>query len=157
LQGAYARVTMRFDPAATLWSNATIFKKSATLLGEFYVDIDPGTPEAPDPLTGQMTKNRQLQDGDQITNVVEAVTTTDVLVQVNETLPVLRDILRDIQKLTQGPVQEIARSIQSGIDKNSEAVLRLIDHVDQVALDIRAFTGGKPSQDLQRSLSNIRE
>ena len=40
-------------PETQLWSNATVFKKSASLLGEFYLEIDPGTPESPDPMTGQ--------------------------------------------------------------------------------------------------------
>ena len=115
LDGSAARVTLRIAPNVTLWSNATIFKKTASLLGEFYLEIDPGTEESPDPLTGKIVKNEILKDGDQIKNVVEAVTTTDILVQVNETLPVLRAILTDVQKITQGPLQEIARDVREGV------------------------------------------
>ena len=58
------------------------------LLGEFYLEIDPGTPESIDPLTRQPTKNYLVkncfeathkENCNQITNVVEAITTTDVL------------------------------------------------------------------------------
>jgi phospholipid/cholesterol/gamma-HCH transport system substrate-binding protein len=157
LQGAMARVTIRLKPDTKLWSNATIFKKSASLLGEFYLEIDPGTEESPDPQTGQPVPNRVLKDGEQVVNVVEAVTTTDILVQVNETLPVLRSILTDVRRLTQGPLQDIAKSVQAGVDKNSAAAQRLLDHMDQIALDVRGITGGEANTDIKKSISNIRE
>src|SRR5579859_1191365 len=41
LDGQYAKVTLRLQPDAKLFSNATVFKKTASLLGEFYLEIDP--------------------------------------------------------------------------------------------------------------------
>ena len=157
LEGAFARVTIRLKPETQLWSNATVFKKSASLLGEFYLEIDPGTEESPDPMTGKMQKNHLLKDGDQIVNVVEAVSTSDILVQVNETLPVLRAILQDVRKLTQGPLQDIAKSVQNGIDKNSNAAEKLLGHIDSIALDIKGMTAGRAGDDVKKSLENIRE
>lgn len=157
LEGAFARVTVRLQPGTELWSNATVFKKSASLLGEFYLEIDPGTSESPDPVTGHMQKNHILKDGDQIPNVVEAVSTSDILVQVNETLPVLRAILQDVRKLTQGPLQDIAKSVQNGVDKNSAAAEKLLHHIDDIALDVRGMTSGEASNDVKKSLENIRE
>ena len=157
LQGNFARVSIRLRPSTELWSNAVIYKKSASLLGEFYLEIDPGTPESPDPLSGQMTKNQRLKDGDQVINVVEAITTSDILYQVNETLPVVRDILRDVQRITQGPMQDIAREVQTGVSKNSDAINKLLQHLDQIALDVRGVTAGQGRQDLERSLANVRQ
>ena len=149
LEGSFARITIRVLPETQLWSNATVFKKSASLLGEFYLEIDPGTAESPDPMTGKMQKNHLLQDGDQIPNVVEAVSTSDILVQVNETLPVLRAILQDVRKLTQGPLQDIAKSVQNGVDKNSAAAESLLNHVDSIALDIKGMTAGRAGDDVE--------
>jgi phospholipid/cholesterol/gamma-HCH transport system substrate-binding protein len=157
LDGSAARVTVRIAPNVVLWSNATVFKKTASLLGEFYLEIDPGTEEAPDPITGKIVKNEILKDGDQIKNVVEAVTTTDILVQVNETLPVLRSILQDVRQITRGPLQDIAQSVKSGVDRNSAAAERLLGHLDQIALDVRGITGGPSNGDIKKSISNIRE
>jgi phospholipid/cholesterol/gamma-HCH transport system substrate-binding protein len=157
LEGAYARITIRVLPNTQLWSNATVFKKSASLLGEFYLEIDPGTAESPDPMTGRMQKNKRLEDGDQITNVVEAVSTSDILVQVNETLPVLRAILQDVRKLTQGPLQDIAKSVQQGVDRNSAAAEQLLHHIDSIAGDVKGMTGGQAGQDIQKSISNIKD
>jgi phospholipid/cholesterol/gamma-HCH transport system substrate-binding protein len=157
LDGALARVTVRIKPEVVLWSNATVFKKTASLLGEFYLEIDPGTEEAPDPITGKIVKNVVLKDGDQIKNVVEAVTMTDILVQVNETLPVLRSILQDVRQITRGPLQDIAQSVKSGVERNSAAAEKLLGHLDQIALDVRGITGGPSNRDIRQSISNIRD
>ena len=37
-----ARVTIRLLPGTVVWENALVSKKSASLLGEFYLEIDPG-------------------------------------------------------------------------------------------------------------------
>ena len=79
LQGNYARISIRMRPDLELWSNAVIYKKNSSLLGEFFLEVDPGTPESPDPLSGNLTKNARLKSGGQVINVVEAVTTADIL------------------------------------------------------------------------------
>jgi len=157
LQGNYARLTIRIRPDVEVWSNAIIYKKNSSLLGEFFLEVDPGTPESPDPISGQLTKNSRLKDSDQIINVVEAVTTADILYQVNETMPIVRDILRDVQRLTQGPVQDIARSVQNSVAENSAAINKLITHVDLIAQDVRGFTSGQSRDDIHAAISNIRE
>lgn len=157
LQGNYARLTIRIRPEVEVWSNAIIYKKNSSLLGEFFLEVDPGTPESPDPISGQLTKNSRLKAGDQIINVVEAVTTADILYQVNETMPIVRDILRDVQRLTQGPVQDIARSVQNSVAENSAAINKLITHVDLIAQDVRGFTSGQSRDDIRTAIANIRD
>ncbi len=157
LQGNYARLTIRIRPEVEVWSNAIVYKKNSSLLGEFFLEVDPGTPESPDPISGQLTKNSRLKGGDQIINVVEAVTTADILYQVNETMPIVRDILRDVQRLTQGPVQDIARSVQNSVAENSAAINKLINHVDLIAQDVRGFTSGQSRDDIRAAISNIRD
>jgi len=157
LDGGMARISIRMRPDAELWSNAVIYKRSASFLGEYYLDIDPGTAESPDPLSGGITKNRRLKSGDQIQNVVEATTMSDIMYQVHETLPIMRDILRDVQRITQGPVQDIARDLQGAVVKNSEAMTRLIDHIDGIALDVRTITHGEARDDIKAAISNVRD
>ena len=52
---------IRVKPETPLWSNATVFKKAASLLGEYYLEIDPGTAESPDPMTGQDAEEPSAQ------------------------------------------------------------------------------------------------
>jgi phospholipid/cholesterol/gamma-HCH transport system substrate-binding protein len=166
LQGTLARVTIKVRPDVELWSNAVIYKRTASLLGEFYLEIDPGTAESPDPLTRKPVPNYRMkgcldethvEDCNRIKNVVEAVTAGDVLVQLSETIPVLRDILKDVQKVTQGPLQDIAKGVQEGVERNSQAAERLLNHIDEIAADVKHVTGGPASADLQKSMENIRQ
>jgi len=168
LQGSLARVDVRIKPEVKLWSNAAIYKRTASLLGEFYLEIDPGTPESPDPLTGSVHKNFPIEgcaertgnpDCAQIRNVVEAVTTTDVLLQVSETLPVLRDILRDVQEMTQGPMKNIAREVETGIHQNSDSLARLIENMNRIVVDVERLTteNGPVYSDIRSSMTNVRE
>ena len=61
-------------------------------------------------------------------------------------------------KLTQGPLQDIAKSVQTGVDKNSAAAEQLLHHIDSIALDISGMTGGPRRRRRQEvDLENIRE
>lgn len=157
LQGNYARVSIRFRPDVELWSNATLYKKSSSLLGEFFLEVDPGSEMSPDPISGQLTKNQRLKDGEQIQNVIEAVTTGDILYQVNETMPIIRDILRDVQRMTQGPMHDIARQVQTSVEQNSQAMTDLLKHVDAIAQDVRGLTSGQSRDDIRAAISNVRD
>ncbi len=73
LEGRYARVTVRVKKETQVWSNALVLKKTSSLLGDYYLEIDPGTPESMDD-KGAMIPNRLLKDGDEIGNSVEEAT-----------------------------------------------------------------------------------
>ena len=59
-----AKITVRIKPEITLYENAVVAKKSASLLGEYYLEIDPGSAFAE--VDGQKKAMRVLKDGDQI-------------------------------------------------------------------------------------------
>lgn len=166
LQGNWARVTIKVKQDVQIWSNATLYKKSASLLGEFYLEIDPGTQFSPDALTGRPKENYLLHgcekrtgrhDCNQIVNVVEAVTIGDVVAQVNETVPVLRDILLDVRRVTEGPLHDIVKEVHEDIAKNADAAERMLKHIDDIALNVRDLTGGASGQDLRQSIENVRQ
>lgn len=156
LLGARAKITVKLQKGTILYSNAVVYKKAASLLGEFYLEIDPGTPQSPN-AQGQLTDNRQLVDGDQILSVVEAVTVADVLLQVQETLPVLKDILRDVREVTKGPLPEVVASVKTAIDRNSVAAETMLKHIDDIALDLRQITAGQSQRDIKDTISNIKD
>lgn len=156
LLGARAKITVKLQKGTVLYGNAVVYKKAASLLGEFYLEIDPGTPQSPD-ATGKLADNRQLKHGDQILSVVESVTVADVLMQVQETLPVLRDILKDVRTITQGPLPEIVASVKVAIDKNSLAAETMLHHIDDIALDLRKITSGQSQKDIQDTITNVKD
>jgi len=156
-----AKVTIQIDdPSVVIWSNAVIFKKSASLLGEFYLEIDPGTPESyeKDKVTGKETKrtNYKLKDKDQILYVIEPKSFGDIQAQISETLPILQDILKDVREMTSGPMKEIALNVNRSIQENSEALKRLLEDADRAAVDIGAVTS-KERNDMIETIKNVRD
>jgi phospholipid/cholesterol/gamma-HCH transport system substrate-binding protein len=150
-----AKITIQVTrPETAIWDNAIIFKKSASLLGEFYLEINPGGPVSID--KGVRHEHHQLKDGDQILYVVEPTSFGDIQTQIAETLPILQDILRDVKELTSGPVKEIAENVNRSILENSEALKKLLDDADRAASDIGTITS-REKNDMIRTLQNVRD
>jgi phospholipid/cholesterol/gamma-HCH transport system substrate-binding protein len=161
-----ARISIRILPdKIKLYRNAVVAKRAASLLGEFYLDLDPGTPrELPKlppgsppgtPLPPPVSVP-ELQNNDQIIHVIEPVEMGQIIEQVGATLPILRDILRDVRELTSGQVKEIADNVNEMISKNSVTLDRLLQRVDHIAANVDDITTSE-AKDLKVSLHNIRE
>src|SRR5262249_7643429 len=142
-----AKITIQIDDKdLAIWDNARVFKKSASLLGEFYLEIDPGNPETFDS-KGNRIAHHRLKDGDQILVGAEPVSFGDLQAQIGEALPILKDILTDVRDLTSGPVKTMAENLNRSIEMNSEALHRLLEDADRAAADIGQVTS-KEKQDL---------
>lgn len=151
---ARAKLSIRLTPDIKIYENATVSKRAASLLGEFYLDIDPGTPFAE--RNGKKTAMRQLEDGDEIVNVLEPVAIGEIMDQVGATLPVLKDILRDVRKLTSTQLQDIAANVNDMVVTNSAVLERLLAKLDRIAGDIEGVTTAE-SENIKISLRNIRD
>lgn len=151
---ARARITVRIKPTIKLYENAIVIKKSASLLGEFYLEIDTGTPFAN--VNGQRVPVAQIPPGGEIKNVVEQGKVSDVIDSVQQTLPILQDILRDVRTLTAGPISEMANNLNGIVARNSEVLDRLLQRVDNIAAHIEGVTEAE-SEDVKISLKNVRE
>jgi phospholipid/cholesterol/gamma-HCH transport system substrate-binding protein len=151
-----AKIIIRIEPDIKLYENALVSKKAASLLGEYYLDIDPGTATITDPKTGRRRAARQLADGEQIVNVIEPVEIGSILNEVGSTLPILKEILRDVQELTSGNVKQIAHNVNTLIEKNSVVLERLLQRVDNIAASVEDVTRSR-ADDVKVSLANIRE
>jgi phospholipid/cholesterol/gamma-HCH transport system substrate-binding protein len=151
---ARAKITIRMQPNITLYENAVVSKKSASLLGEYYLEIDPGTPYAE--VHGQRTQMRVLKDGDQILNVREPVGMGDIMADVGTLLPILKDILEDVRKLTSGRLNDIAENLNDLIESNSDTLQQLLSRVDRIAGDVEGVTSAEAG-DVKQSIKNVRE
>lgn len=147
-----AKVNLSINQGIVLYENAVVSKRAASLLGEFYLEMDPGT--AIDARTGRA--NRQLKDGDEIKNVLEQTQVGTILDQVGLTLPLLKDILRDVKELTGGPVKQIADNANQMMAKNSVVLERLLLRIDNIAASVETITR-EESDDFRASLRNVRE
>jgi phospholipid/cholesterol/gamma-HCH transport system substrate-binding protein len=161
-----ARITVRVLPEKIkLYKNAVVAKRAASLLGEFYLDLDPGTPrEIPKLPPGSPPGTPEpapvtvppLQNGDQIIHVIEPVEMGQIIEQVGATLPILRDILKDVRELTSGQVKQIADNVNDMIAKNSVTLDRLLQRVDHIAANVDDITTSE-AQDLKAALRNVKD
>ena len=138
---AQAKITVRMQPGIKLWSNAVVSKKSASLLGEYYLEIDPGTPFAL--VKGQRQEMAPLKEGDQITNVREPTGMGELMADIGTMLPILKDILVDVHTLTSGTISDIATNANELIKTNSIVLERLLNRVDRIAANIEGVTSAE--------------
>src|SRR3974390_2167158 len=73
LENGQARINVRVKDDVTLYDNATLGKKSTSLLGESVIVLTPGTPD-----------HNQLRDGDEIHVIVNETTPGDLMDEVKE-------------------------------------------------------------------------
>jgi phospholipid/cholesterol/gamma-HCH transport system substrate-binding protein len=149
-----ARVTVRLLPGTKLWENAVISKKSASLLGEFYLEIDPGTPVGI--VNGERRPMRELKDGEQLVNVREPLGMGDIMADVGTILPILKDILEDVRRMTSGPIASAAENVNKMIETNSSVLQSLLARVDHIAGNIDRITESE-SEDIRTSIKNVRD
>jgi phospholipid/cholesterol/gamma-HCH transport system substrate-binding protein len=149
-----AKIWIRIAPNNTLYENAVVMKKSASLLGEYYLEIDHGT--ATMIVDGQPKKTRVLGNNDQILRVLEPVAFGDMMNSVGTLLPILRDILEDVRKLTSGTLPDIATNVNELIKTNSVVLESLLNRVDHIAATVDNITSTE-AEDIKYSLKNVRE
>ncbi len=154
LEGRMARVTVRIRRGTEIWENAIIFKKSSSLLGEFYLELDPGSPEMVT-ADGTVKKNHLLEPGQEITLVVEATTTDEIMRSVGETLPrvdaaliEIQGLVADVRKIVAGPVTRMADNLDKTIAEDSELITSILKKADValgnisgIVADVRKVTG----------------
>jgi phospholipid/cholesterol/gamma-HCH transport system substrate-binding protein len=149
-----AKVFIKIDKGVKLYENAGVGKKSASLLGEYYLDIDPGTPFAM--RDGKKVAMMELKPGDEIKNVTEPAEMAMIIDSVNATLPVLQDILHDVRDLTGGRLKDIANNTNDMIERNSVIVERLLGRMDEIAATVQGVTKSE-ADDVKIALHNVRE
>jgi phospholipid/cholesterol/gamma-HCH transport system substrate-binding protein len=169
IDGRYARVNFRVRKDVQVYANAVVYKKSTSLLGDYYLEIDPGSPESVS-VTGETQTNRLLGKGDQIVKVVEATSPDQLMRRIEESLPnvdqvllSVRDLSEDLRRVVNGPLASIADRIDDLVQKESEtieAILakadRSLARIEQITRDVRNITGGADEQ-INSILNNLDE
>jgi phospholipid/cholesterol/gamma-HCH transport system substrate-binding protein len=155
IQGRYALVGMRLRDDLDIYDNAVAMKKSSSLLGDYYIEIDPGSQFSIDP-TGKKVENQLLDSGDEITRVVEATSPDQLMRRIEESMPKVdqvllsvRDLSEDVRSLVNGPIASMANRLDRLVQDESETVERILARLDNslarvelITKDIRAVTDG---------------
>lgn len=170
VEGRYAKVTFKVDNEITVWSSAVIIKKARSLLGDNYLEIDPGeeVKQAPDGTRQTFTKlgpdcstykDKDPRKSDvcrQIVNVIEATTPDQLLHRMEQTLPnvdrvleSVRDLSEDVRRIVNGPLQSVATRVDGLVQREAGTVGDIIERADrsmarieQITADLHAITKG---------------
>ncbi|HEX7842829.1 MAG TPA: MlaD family protein, partial [Kofleriaceae bacterium] len=170
VEGRYAKVTFKVDNEITVWSSAVIIKKARSLLGDNYLEIDPGeeVKQAPDGTRQTFTrlgpdcatyKDKDPRKSDacrQIVNVIEATTPDQLLHRMEQTLPnvdrvleSVRDLSEDVRRIVNGPLQSVATRVDGLVQREAGTVGDIIERADrsmarieQITADLHSITKG---------------
>jgi len=184
VEGRYAKISFRLSSDIPVWSNAAVIKKASSLLGENYLEVDPGeekrqlpdgTVQAATPLglkcadydSPDKVKRDKCRE---IPHVVEATTVDQLLHRIEQTLPnvdrvleSVRDLSEDLRRVVNGPLSNTANRIDGLVQKNADSVQDIIqraDHaaqnIDAIAADLRAISKDADPR-IQDLLKNLDE
>ncbi|MGE0548776.1 MAG: MlaD family protein [Kofleriaceae bacterium] len=184
VEGRYAKVTFKIDDEIDVWTSAVVIKKAASLLGDNYLEIDPGEPvkQLPDGTNKQFTKLGPgcptYRDADrakadacrQVPNVIEATTPDKLLHRIEQTLPnvdrvleSVRDLSEDVRRIVNGPLQSVATRVDGLVQREAGTVSDIIQRadrsmqkIDQITDDLRKITKGADPQ-IEKILKNLDE
>jgi phospholipid/cholesterol/gamma-HCH transport system substrate-binding protein len=140
-QKRFARITLAISGTATIYENAMVYKKATSLLGGYYIEIDPGSAQVRGK-DGKLRAARILKTGEEVRHVMEGVTTDDVIRQINDVMPVLKAVAEDIRSFTQGPLQTISKNIDEAITENRQTVKTMLDNVEAISASFRRISTG---------------
>lgn len=142
-------------------NGATLAKRQASLLGDYYIEISPG-------LVG-----RTLADGDRIYNTILPVTTDDLIAQMNDLAGSLKRISADVEAIT-GTMKDVFGDPETALQLNRilddiegttsslEAIMKdnqaslhtIVTNIEAVTGDIRGFTA-RSSKSVDQILDDV--
>lgn len=161
VDGRYAKVTFKLSRDIQVWTSATVIKKATSLLGENYLEIDPGEEvrQAPDgtqqtftrlgpPCQGYASDDPAKRDAcRRVPNVVEATTPDQLLHRIEQTLPnvdrvleSVRDLSEDVRRIVNGPMANVATRIDGLVQREANTVQDIIDRADRSMAKIEQIT-----------------
>jgi len=149
LQEGKARVDIKMKPDVALHKDASLAKRSSSLLGEFVVVLGPGS-----------ENQAVLKDGDQIVNIIEPTTTDAILKDLAEIAEQVKAVSkslagsvgtekgeRDIQA-TLANLAEVTDNLNKAVAENRDSIRRIIVNVEGIT--------GRSGPEVSQILENVR-
>jgi phospholipid/cholesterol/gamma-HCH transport system substrate-binding protein len=184
VEGRYAKVTFKLREEIDVWTSGVVVKKATSLLGDNYLEIDPGerSKQMPDGSSREFSllgprcgtyKDSDRRKADlcrQVPNVIEATTPDQLMHRLEQTLPnvdrvlaSVRDLSEDVRRIVNGPLSSVATRVDGLVQREAGTVASIIQRADrtmekieQIAGDLRTMTKGADPQ-IERILKNLDE
>ncbi len=155
LEGIKARASIRIRRDIHVRQDATLTKRSESLLGDYMLDLTPGTDEFPD-----------LKDGDEIKRVLDAQgmeqlfgTLTTITADIQSVTGSLRNVLGGVQG--QGSMEtiiknmvELTDTMQKMIGDSASKLDQILGNIESVSGDVKKLTG-KESDSISNIVHNV--
>ena len=184
VEGRYAKVSFKVNDEIRVWSSGVVIKKATSLLGDNYLEIDPGEEikQLPDGSKQQFTvlgptcttyddsDSRKAEPCRRVPNVIEATTPDQLMHRIEQTLPnvdrvleSVRDLSEDVRRVVNGPLQSVATRVDGLVQREAGTVADIIERADrsmqkieQITNDLRSITNGADPQ-IAKILQNLDE
>ena len=154
---ARAKVWLKVRKDFVLHRDATITKRSESILGDFLLDVHPGSPAEP-----------PLKDGDEILNVLRQPSMNDVFQSLNKIAGDISDMTGNLRKVLGGEAGENnIRTLIERLQRITAGIERIIDtsgsKLDATLANFQKFSGdlsnisGGEKEDLVAIIQNTRD
>jgi len=144
LQGTRAKVWLRIRRDVGLREDAGLTKRSESLLGDYLLDLTPGTEAAPAMKDGgEIKKVIDSQGMEQIFNTLNGITS-----DIQQVTTALREVLGgdkgvgSLQKIVENLIR-LSDAIDSTVRASASQLDAILKNVEAVSGDIRGITSGE--------------
>ncbi|WP_375759535.1 MlaD family protein [Corallococcus exercitus] len=155
LEGTRAKIWLKIRKGVDLRQDAAVTKRSESLLGDYLLDLNPGTEQAP-----------ELEDGGQIRRVidtqgVEAVfeSLSQITSDIQQVTGALREVLGgekgagSLERIVENLVR-LSDSVDATVRRNTDRLDTIMANVEGVSSDVRAITQGNGAE-VTRIVTNV--
>jgi phospholipid/cholesterol/gamma-HCH transport system substrate-binding protein len=149
LDRGMARVDIRMMPDVVLHEDATVSKRSASILGEYFLSLTPGTEGRP-----------VLHDGDQIKIVIEAASTDQIIADLGRIADRVKLVAENLAATIGSPegqeeMRATLKNLAAVTDALNQTVRENRDTIRRTLINVEDITN-KSGPELQHILENVR-
>lgn len=162
LVGGEARVDFAIDRDIPIYPNATVSKRSSSILGDYLLDVAPGNPER---IPGTNRFTEPLPSGSEIENVQEAVGMEQLFDTLGEVAGDIKTVTRSVRDLIEGEegtirqivqnLADVSVTLEETISRSSGQLERALENIDVITSQVRAVTT-EHQDDFSEIISNVR-
>jgi phospholipid/cholesterol/gamma-HCH transport system substrate-binding protein len=150
LEGGKARLDVKVGNDLALYQNATLGKKSTSLLGESVIVLTAGTED----------RAPKLKDGDEIHIIVSETTPGDLMEEVKEIADSVREVARQLAASVgteQGGqnIKAILQNVADATDALNKTVRENREVIRETLINVREITGNA-NPEIKQILENVR-
>src|SRR5712691_291585 len=149
LDRGMARVDIRMAKDVVLHDDATVSKRSASILGEYFLSLTPGTEGKP-----------VLHDGDQITIVIEAASTDQIIADIGRIADRVKLVAENLANTIGSPegqaeMRSTLKNLAAVTEALNETVRENRETIRRTLLNVEDITN-KSGPELKQILENVR-